>query len=148
QFLVTSTIHYSSVGNLTLNGGNGGNVFDVLGAAAATMTTIHAGTGGDTVNIGSTANQLDPIQGPVTVNGAGGSTTLHFNDQGGTPGAAPNQVYNYSLAQDTFSRTGTATVNFYGMANVNLNAANAGGSGYNVLGVTSTAPGTTYNVNA
>jgi hypothetical protein len=132
---------------VTILGGSGGNHFQVNGTAAGTPLTISAGAGGDTVDVGSTANTLDTIQGALTVQGQG-NTTLNFNDKGGTPGTAPNRVYNYYLAQDTFSRTGTATVSFTGMATVNLNAANAGSSGYNVLGVFSTAPGTTYNVNA
>jgi hypothetical protein len=148
-----STIDYSNIRSLTINGGSVQNTFDVQATAAGIATTINAGTGGDTVNVGSDPvnlpqSILDPIQGAVAVNGTGGNTTVNFNDKGGTPGAAPNQVYNYSLAQNSFSRTGTATVTFAGMATVNLHAANAGGNGFNDLGVSSTAPGTTTNVYA
>jgi hypothetical protein len=147
-------LKYSNLSSLTIHGGvpaSGKNTFSVLGTAAGTSTTLSGGNsdfnfGSDPANLQQSV--LDPIQGPVAVNGAGSNTTVNFNDKGGTPGAAPNQVYNYSLAQNTFSRTGTATVTFGGIATVNLNAANAGGSGYNVLGVSSTAPGTTYNVYA
>jgi hypothetical protein len=116
-----------------------------LGTSSAVGT---AGTG-DTFNIGSAANTLDPIQGMVSVTGHGGSSTLNFNDQGGTPGTAPNQAYNYSLAGSSFTRTGTATVTFSGLGAVNLYAANVAGSGgFNDLGVASTAPGTTYSLYA
>jgi hypothetical protein len=125
-----------------------GSTINLLSTAATTYSTGIQVEASDTVNVGSAANTLDPIQGAVTVTGASGNTTLNFNDKGGTPGAAPNQEYAYSLAQNTFSRTGTATVTFSGIATVNLDAANAGGSGFNALGVSSTAPGTTYNVYA
>jgi hypothetical protein len=144
------TVNYSNVRAVNLFGAGG--TYDVQSTDASAPVTINTGLGLNTVNIGSDPvnlpqSILDPIQGAVTVNGAG-NTTLNFNDKGGTPGTAPNQVYNYALAQSTFSRTGTATVTFYGIAAVNLNAANCAGSGFNDLGVFSTAPGTTYNVNA
>jgi hypothetical protein len=150
---VVSTVQFSGISSMQLQGGTSPNVFGVQETKAATPVVIRPGTGGDVVNVGSDSvnlpqSVLDPIQGAVTVNGAGGNTILNFNDKGGTPGAALNQVYNYSLAQDTFSRTGTATVSYTGMATVNLYAANAGGSGFNDLGVFSTAPGTTTNVYA
>jgi hypothetical protein len=99
--------------------------------------------GGDTVNIGSSANTLDPIQGAITVNGQG-NTTLNFNDLSGNPAAG----YDYELSQNSFSRTGTATTTFSGIATLNLHAANknVNGPGENQLSVGSTAPGTTYNV--
>jgi hypothetical protein len=108
---------------------------------------LGAGPGATTVNVGSAANALDPIQAPVTVTG-GGNATLNFRDQGGNPAAAPGQAYNYSLAPGSFSRTGTATVSFGGMAAVNVYAANAGGGSLNALDVAGTAPGTTYGVYA
>ena len=36
------------------------------------------------INVGSTANTLDDIQGPLTVAGGGGSNVLNVNDQGTT----------------------------------------------------------------
>src|SRR5262249_24418643 len=44
------------------------------------------------------------------------------------------------------SRTGTATVTYSGIANVNINAANAANTGFNTFYIEATAPGTTYNV--
>jgi hypothetical protein len=142
-----ATVQYSGIGVVYLQGGASPNVFNVQGTQLSTPIVIRPGAAGDTVNVGSAANTLDPIQGAVTILGAA-NATLNFNDQNGTPGAVPNQLYRYSLAQDSFSRTGTATVSFSGMATVNLYAANAGGSGGNVLGVPSTAPGTITNVYA
>jgi hypothetical protein len=158
-YLVSGLLPPSSVGrgrvwllaptaNVSLSGGSGGNTFNIQ-ATGGGVTTINTGASGDTVNVGSVFNTLDPIQGAVTVIGQGGNATLNFNDQGGTPGTAPNQAYNYSLAGSSFTRTGTATVTFSGMVAVNLYAANAAGSGgFNDLGVASTAPGTSYSVYA
>jgi autotransporter-associated beta strand protein len=99
--------------------------------------------GGDTVNVGSAGNTLDPIQGALTVNGQGNST-LNFNDLSGNPAAG----YDYELSQNSFSRTATAATTFSGIATLNLHAANknVNGPGENQLTVASTAPGTTYNV--
>src|SRR5262249_33608318 len=95
------------------------------------------------VNVGSAGNTLDPIQGAITVNGQG-NTTLNFNDLSGNPAAG----YDYELAQNSFSRTVTATTTFSGIATLNLHAANknVNGPGQNQLTVASTAAGTTYNV--
>jgi hypothetical protein len=135
------------VGGSPAAGQTGSNTYNVQTTPAGTTLTLDAGSGGDTVKVGDANNTLGGIQGALDVIGKG-NTTLSFNDLGGTPGTAPNQAYNYSLAQNSFSRTGTATVTFSGLTTVNLQAANAAGSGYNVLGVASTAPGTTYNVYA
>jgi hypothetical protein len=115
--------------------------------STSASTTVTESTAPDAVTVGDANNTLNGIQGALVVTGQG-NTTITFDDLGGTPGAAPNGAYDYSLAQNSFSRTGTATVTFSGMATVNLQAANAAGSGFNVVGVASTAPGTTYQVYA
>jgi hypothetical protein len=144
--------------NVTVLGGSppvgqpGGNTYDIESVAGISLT-LKAGSGADTVNVGSdpvnlAQSILGGIQGAVTVTGTG-TTTLNFNDEGSNPGAAPNQAFNYSLSQNSFSRTGTAAVTFTGIGTVNVYAANAAGSGgFNLLAVASTAPGTSYNVNA
>jgi N-acetylneuraminic acid mutarotase len=126
----------------------GSNSYSIQSVPAGIALTLTTGTGGDLVNVGSSANTLDPIHGTLSVAGQGANTSLNFNDQGGTPGAAPNQQYVYSLAQNSFSRTGTGTVTWSSVGAVNLYAANAAGSGSNALDVASTAPGTTYSVYA
>jgi hypothetical protein len=127
----------------------GGNTYDIESVPAGFSLAVNAGKGTDTVNVGSDPvnlpqSILDGIQGAVTVTGTGVNTTLNFNDQGGNPG--PGQAYSYTLEQDTFSRTGTATVNFTRLTTVNVNGTNAGT--LNSLSVASTLPATTYNVNA
>jgi hypothetical protein len=135
----------STCAGLHVYGGSGGNTFNVQGTAAGTPVTLNAGAGGDSINVGDAADPLDGIQGALAVNGKG-NTTLTFNDTKGS--AAPNHAYDYYLAQNSFSRTGTATVTFSGMASVNLDTANAGSASEDVIYVSSTAAGTSYQVNA
>jgi hypothetical protein len=147
EFTLGTGSQVQVLGGSPAAGQTGGNTYNVQSTPAGTALTLTAGSGGDTVTVGDANNTLGGIQGALNVTGKG-NTTLSFNDLGGTPSTAPNQAYNYNLTQNSFSRTGTATVTYSGMATVNLQAANAGGSGYNVLGVASTAPGTTYQVYA
>jgi hypothetical protein len=149
QLPSTATLSYSNLAGLSVDGyTNAPNLFAVQATLAGTPVTLNAGTGRDTVIVGDANNTLGGIQGAVDVIGTG-NTTLSFNDLGGNPGAAPQQVYDYYLAQNTFSRTGTATVTFSGMASVNVQAANAANTGgWNAIWVSGTAAGTSYQVNA
>jgi hypothetical protein len=82
------------------------------------------------INVGSTANTLDPIQDVVRVNGRGGNTTLNINDQGtaareeydvyadridrepftpGQPAPPPTQTISYSGIASLTVRGGSAT---------------------------------------
>jgi N-acetylneuraminic acid mutarotase len=140
-------VTYNNLGTVTVNTGTGQNVIGVEGTSAGTSYTINDGAGGDSVNIGDANNSLGDIAGAVAVNGQG-NTTLNVNDQGGHSGAASNQGFAYSLAQYSFSRTGTELVTWSGIGALNLNMANAGSNAFNDLVVASTAPGTTYSVYA
>jgi hypothetical protein len=137
---------YDGISTLTVDVGSKWSSTLAVQSTSAS-TTVTESTAPNAVTVGDANNTLNGIQGALDVTGQG-DTTLTFDDKGGTPGAAPNGAYNYSLAQNSFSRTGTATVTFSGMATVNLQAANAAGSGFNDVGVASTAPGTTYQVYA
>jgi hypothetical protein len=158
--LAPATIDYreANLTSLTVKGGSGGNAFWLLGTPGP--TTIQAGAGGDHINLGSNSgiaalSALDPLESAVTLIGSGSggmpNTVVNLDDEGGTPAAAPGGQYRYAFQYDavagkgSFSRTGTATVTFSGLAAVNLSAADAGS---NVLDVAATAPGTTYNLYA
>jgi hypothetical protein len=67
--------------SLTINGGSGGNVIDVLSTAAGTATTINS-QGNDTVDIGNPTDGVGDIQGPITVtnNPAVGYSDLIVDD--------------------------------------------------------------------
>jgi hypothetical protein len=151
---VTTTIDYTTVGNLSVGGGNGGNTFNVNETAMGTSTTIVAGGGDDMFNVGGTANTLDAIQGPITLNG-GGKSALAVNDQGN--GAVSNYdltdsyVDRYpaggprpAVPQITYSNMATVTVgtgtgrNFVGVESTSANASNTvvngnGGGGDEII---------------
>jgi hypothetical protein len=112
---VTTTLTVSAPGPDTVN---------VQASAAGTTTIIQGGSGShQTFNVGSTANTLDPIQGPVTVNGGtGGSTTLNINDQGSTT------AHTYTQTATTFSRDGVATITFSHITTLNPQKGQRAGS--------------------
>jgi hypothetical protein len=150
-------LSYSGLSSLTFNGGtpsvNGvptgaGNAFFVQGTAPMINgTTLNTGGGTAGVTVSDAGGTLNGIQGALAVNGRG-PATLAFNDLNGTPASAPNQAFNYNLVQNSFNRTGTATVTYGGMASVTIQTANTGLGPADDIGVTSTAAGTTYQINA
>jgi len=155
--LVPVPIIFGKGVGLTVEGFGPGGTFTVDDTLPGSETAINStgtvnvlGTtgdlgvqGGTVINVGGTGNGLDHIQGPIAVNGEG-KATLNYLDQGATPGR--NLTYTISASQ--MSRAGTATVSYSGMPAVNIDAANAGSTGTNTLFIATTAPGTTYNVNA
>ena len=60
--------------------------------------------GSDQINLGSSSNGLDPIIGPLTVNGQAGGDALNFNDQGTI------DVQTYTLSASALNRTGLAAI--------------------------------------
>jgi hypothetical protein len=159
-----TTVRYTNVASLEVDGANllltnhngvmellpqdsTSNVFDVEGVSAGTNASIQTGDGLDQVNIGSdpvnlSQSRVDAIQGQVTIVGQG-QDILNYTDTG----AAPNGRYLYSVEAGSIQRTGTSKVMYSDVASVNLYAANVP-DGFNLPGIESTAPGTTYNIYA
>jgi hypothetical protein len=138
-FVAKIPMYYSNVANLTLNAGQQANVITVRSSADGTSSIINAGAGGDTVNIGSATNTLDPILGPVSVYGQA-NTTLNVYDQG----TSSQQAYAVSATQITRTPANapaspTQTINYFNMASVNL----YGGSAADGWNVYSSSAGTT-----
>jgi hypothetical protein len=130
---------FSSIGLLVLNSGSGGNTVNVQSTPGGT-TTIFTSNGPDTINVGGTANALDAIQGPLTIDGQG-TETLNYLDQG----TASGQALSYTVTANQLSRTGTAPVTYSGVASVSVIAANAVGIG-NSISVNGTAAGTALTI--
>jgi hypothetical protein len=137
-------ISTSGVQSLTVIGSSGNDIFNVQGTTAGIPLTIQTGAGGDTVNVGSASNTLDPIQGTVSVYGQGANSTLNVYDTG------TSSYQQYELFATQITRTPynppsplgnpTQTINYANVGYVNL----YGGSGSSdVLGVDSTSPQTT-----
>ena len=126
-----ATITYASVTALSLNGGTGGNTFDVQSTATGVSTTIAAGTMSDTFNVGSTANTLDGIQGALSVKGTAGGGTVNLEDQGSSAGEI------YTITSTTVTRSGAAAITYSGIHSLVVN----GGMGANTFMAESTAAG-------
>jgi hypothetical protein len=133
------TINYANIVSLTLNGGNGGNLFNIRSTRAMMTTIVNMGFGGDTVAIGGLIAGLFDVLGPIFVNGVGGLAALIFNDQAN---AAPTT---YTITPTIVSRPGW-TFTYAGVTSLTFN----GGSGndvYNILGTVLTTV-TTVNTGA
>jgi hypothetical protein len=149
---ITASVNYSGLASLTINGGTGGNTFNVESTAAGTATTVNAGAGNALVEVSPQAENLDNLQGPLTVHG-NGSDALVVNDQNN-----PNNVLTQdfltatSLARDGLSVDPVlgnfvphdASIGFDGLSQVTLNA---GGTAC-LVNVVSTAAGTPVTINS
>jgi hypothetical protein len=139
----TLTLGYTNLAKLVINGGNTGNTFDVQSTDAGTPVTITAGTGQDRIDIGgATAETLDPIQGALTFNGQGASTTLNVDDEN-TASHEYYQVYDTQVTRTPYTYgqpygSPTQTINFFNLGSVNVH----GGSAADLFDVYGTVAGT------
>jgi hypothetical protein len=105
----------TDVGWLVVNGGSGGNVFNVEGLSSGS-TTIHAGTGGpgDIFRITPTSQSLADIAGALTLNGSGsGLDILEFFDQN-NPNA---ETYTFDSVPSNLTLASVpVSINFSGFA--------------------------------
>lgn len=129
---------------LTVNGLDGNDTFDVRGTRAGSAAALVAGIGSNTFNIGSPANTLDAILGPVNIEGLGGTSVLTVNDQG----AAASQNWDVAAAFINRYLVGTPRpsvprLTYHNVAVVTVNA----GTRRDFIGVQGTAAGTTTVVN-
>jgi hypothetical protein len=96
----------------------GDNTFVIRAAAAGVF--VGAAHGNNTIIVGDTSNTLDEIQAPVEISPGDGTNSLTINDQG----AASGQTY--AVTPTTIDRTGAATITYYDITNLVLNASNGG----------------------
>jgi len=152
-------IYFGAGSNVQVQGGSpaagrtGSNTYSIQSVPAGISLALNAGTGGDTVNVGSSINTLDPIQGAITINGKGNST-LNIYDSGTTISenysVSPTSiqrsiiaggVYNYNTAPINYYQVGNIAV-YVGTAQTGLNQ----GAVINTLDVFGTEPGTTTDL--
>jgi hypothetical protein len=135
---ITVGISYSKITDVVLNGGQLGDTFNVFSTTPGTSYTLNGGSGGATFNVGSVgSNVLDDIQGPVIVNGQGGTSILNVNDQGSSGGNR------YTLSNSSVQRKGTAAITYS-----DLNSLVANVSGGNAINLSGTAAGTATTLDA
>jgi hypothetical protein len=163
---------YSSLSAVTLNGGTGGNTFNVQGTAAGTATNLNTGNGPDRVFIdsngpGTAGGSVNGVVSPLKVNTQGGSlNTLHLEDSSDATAdnvhfaamSSNEGVINYAAGNNFFGAGGTliyqgvtsASANFGSGADAVNFAPNPGASGtrWTLDGNSpASAPGDVLNLN-
>jgi len=160
---------YADTGALTVDGGKGGNTFNVQATGPNFTTQLNTGAGNDMVNVGSSSNKLDDIAGILSVNGQGNTASplnppqtvvcmtppgitianpmgdqIFINDSGSSVAAA------YTLNAGSLVRTGgasaAAAIDFTNIETVNVTTGTTAGPNTNV-DITGTAPNSTTAVN-
>jgi hypothetical protein len=132
-----ATINFSNLGTVNVEAGTGANTIDVQGTPAGTTVNVTMGNGGDTINLGSSGNTLDGLQGALNVTGGTGSNTLNLYDQGSSA------AQTYAVAATTINRSGAAGITYHKMATLAL----TGSSGIATITIVNTAAGTPVVVN-
>jgi len=139
-------VTYNSVQGLTLHAGSGGNTINVLETASGTPVTVNAGSGNDTVDVGANffgLRTLNSILGPLTVNGQGGtSDSIILHDENTTV------AQTYTVGSASVLRGAAeflaSFVNYGTVESLVLNATNLA----DTIDVRSTASGTPVTINA
>jgi hypothetical protein len=123
---------------LSLNCGRAGNTLNVQGTpAVAGGFFLNAGSGDDVITVGSPAGSLDAIQGPVFLDGEGGTNQLTLNDQGSSA------AQSWTVTPTSVTR-GAAFVSYVNISTVTLQ----GGSGGTTFNLAGSAAGTSVTVQA
>ena len=149
--LAPATITYDQldINHVTVDGGRGGNTFNIQGTVTnglLPITSVNSGSGNDTINVGDTSNTINEILGTLSVNGQAGFDTLNINDQGSTV------AHHYSITNTQVVRTRsgepTITINYADIEALNLHPGAHFGPGpdTNVIDVLSSDTGTAVEV--
>jgi hypothetical protein len=136
--LTPANIVYATTGvsSITLNGGSGGNTFNVL-STAGPVVNLNTGAGNDRVNLGSAANVLDDILADVNIDGQGGTNILTLNDQGNIASQT------FTVAATSVTRSGIGLIGYNNVSSLTIN----GGNGGNIFTLLGTAAGTLVTLN-
>lgn len=124
-----STVTFdANTGTVGINTAAAANTVNVTGTISGAAVTITGGAAADTFNVGSVGS-VSVLGSNLTLNGAGGSDILNYND-------ASNAVAStYVVTSNAITRGGAGNVNHATIEAVNLN----GGSSGNTYNVNSTA---------
>src|SRR5262249_30025452 len=82
-------------------------------------TILNTGNGNDSIIVANNGDTLDPIQGPLTINGQGGSDSLTINDNGSTTA----HIYNLTgpAPNGSLLRSGAALISWTDIQTFTLN---------------------------
>jgi len=135
------SLSYSSLANLNISLGSGGNTFTVANTASGTTTTVNSGTGSDTVNVTTTSS-------PLTVNTQTGTDTVNVQAIGAVASinaGGGNDTINVSSNAPTNTGnlagiTKVLTINGGGTSTANVSdASDASNSTFSLTGTTLTS---------
>jgi hypothetical protein len=115
----------------------GNDTVNVLSTALNVPVTTYLGSGNETVNVGDASNTLNGIQGPLVLDGGGGTDQLLINDQGNTVGQS------FTVTSISISRSGTASISYTSLKGITINA----GSGNDTATIVSTPSTTPVTIN-
>ena len=150
-YLVTSTtfdrtafplLTYGTLETFTVQGGTAGNPFVVQSLATATALVLFGNGGNDQFLLGSAANNLEPLDGAITVHGGANSDSIVINDQAELLGLG------FTVTATTVGRTGFGGLTYDTAESLTVNAGNAAGSIAKLHNIESTAAGTNVALNA
>jgi hypothetical protein len=127
---------WSGLTGITIAATAGNDTVNIEDLPAGISLTVNLGDGTDAVNLSPTAQNLNAIQGNVTINGQAG-TTVTCNDQSNSAGQA------YTMTANTLARTGSTLISYVGVGSLVLNGSNGG----NTFTVQGTSAGTAMRIN-
>jgi hypothetical protein len=107
---------------VTIDGGSGGNTFDIENLGAGIPVTLNAGSGSNLVTIAATAEVLDGLESSLTVNTGGTGSTLVVHDELATA------LTRYTIAAQSIaiSRPGlAASIGYSGFQDVAVHGGSA-----------------------
>jgi hypothetical protein len=124
-----SPIDYSSLERIQLSGASGTNAIAVSSLGATTAVTLGGGAGNDTFSVGGAAQNLDNIDGSLTLDGGTGTDALELRDQ--------QNVRNdpYTVNTTNFDRPSFGSLNWSAMEGLTVQ----GSAGGNLFQLPSTA---------
>jgi hypothetical protein len=102
----SAAISYASVNAVNLDGGSNNDTYDVDSTASGTPVSIIGGGGNNLYQISPSAENLNTIQGNVSIEGGSGTNTLIVYDQNYTG------LFDYSVTSSSVTRGGAATITF------------------------------------
>jgi len=110
----SAAISYASVNSVNLYGGSGNDTYNIESTASGTPVFIEGGAGNDTFNVSPKSENLNTIQGNVSVVGGLGTNSLIVYDQ------AYTGTTDYSVTSSTVTRSGAATITYSSIQNLTL----------------------------
>jgi len=106
------TFTYGTVETLEISAGSGGNTVNIESTASGTNVDFNTGAGTDSVTIGNTTNGVDGVLSIVTVSGQAGDDTLTLDDRNDASGADVITLTTPGGGVD--ARVASGATNFFG----------------------------------